>query len=314
LKNKLTFFDGIPVEPEETKKEKEMFFDPECIPCIIKQAYNAGKLFTNENKKIQLKIVKEACSAALQADENFTAPMFSSIIQSIVENNLGIKNPYQKLKEKNLEKAKPFIKYLETMVENSDDKLEMAVRTAILGNTIDLGANPNFNIEYEVNRITANNINQENLKNFSGNLKSSALILYIGDNFEEALFDKILIKQLLPRRIVFAVRSKPILNDITLSDAKILEIDKMCELIESGSTIAGTNLNECTPEFLDLFYKADMVISKGQGNFETLLNEERPIYFLFKVKCDAIAKRCGLSLGTNAIYVKKNQKVENEIL
>ncbi|HUX93942.1 MAG TPA: ARMT1-like domain-containing protein [Ignavibacteriaceae bacterium] len=291
-----------------------MFFDPECIPCIIKQAYNAGKLFTNGNKELQLKIVKEACTAVLSVNENFTAPMFSSTIQALVEKNIGVINPYHKLKEENLKKAKRFIKYLEMMVENSDDKLEMAIRTAILGNTIDLGANPNFDIEFEVNRITANDINQDNLKSFSKDLNKSSLILYIGDNFEEALFDKILIKQLLPKKIVFAVRSKPILNDITLADAKILGLDKICDVIESGSTIAGTNLSECTGEFLDLFNNADLVISKGQGNFETLLNEVRPIYFLFKVKCESIANRCGLNVGASALYLNRKKKEENEII
>ena len=291
-----------------------MFFDPECIPCIIKQAYNAGKLFTNGNKELQLKIVKEACNAVLSVNENFTAPMFSSTIQALVEKNIGVLNPYQKLKEENLKKAKRFIKYLEIMVENSDDKIEMAIRAAILGNTIDLGANPNFDIEFEVNRITANDINHHNLKTFSKDLSKSSLILYIGDNFEEALFDKILIKQLLPKKIVFAVRSKPILNDITLADAKILGLDKICDVIESGSTIAGTNLNECSLEFLDLFNKADLVISKGQGNFETLLNEVRPIYFLFKVKCESIANRCGLTVGASALYINRKKKGKNEII
>ena len=119
------------------------------------------------------------------------------------------------------------------------------------------------------------------------------------------MFDKILLKQLLPKRIVFAVRSKPILNDITLEDAKTLGIDKICEVMESGSKIAGTDLSQCSPEFLNFIEKADLVIAKGQGNFETLLNVERPIYFLFKVKCDVIGRRSGLPVGRNALYLNK---------
>jgi len=285
-----------------------MFLDPGCIPCIVNQAYNAAKHFTNDDKELQLKIVKEACNAVLSVNGDFTAPQFSSVIQSLIENNLGIKNPYQKLKEVNLKKVKRFIPYLETMVANSDDKLEMAIRAAIAGNTIDYGANPKFDIEDEVNRITANHIDLSVLKYFNEDLQKSSLILYIGDNFEEALFDKILLKQLLPKRIVFAVRSKPVLNDITLDDAKNLEIDKICEVIESGSKITGTDLSQCTPEFLNLFEKADLVIAKGQGNFETLMNAERLVYFLFKVKCEAIANRCGLTVGTSALFLNKNLK------
>jgi len=286
-----------------------MLLDPECIPCIIKQAYDSAKRFTSDNTELQFKIVKEACSAVLSIEENSTSPKFSSVIQNIIEKNTGFTNPYKKLKEKNIKEARCYIPYLETIVENSYDKLQMAVRAAIIGNIIDLGANPEFDIEYEVNRITNNNINLDSLKNFKDDLENSNLILYIGDNFEEALFDKILLKQLLPKKIVFAVRSKPILNDITLEDAKILGIDKICRVIESGSKIAGTDLFQCSPEFLNLFEKADLVIAKGQGNFETLLNVNRPVYFLFKVKCNVIARRSGLLVGTSALYLYNITKV-----
>lgn len=279
-----------------------MFLDPECIPCIIKQAHNASKLFTNGNTELQYKIIREACSAVLSVKEDSTAPTFSSTIQNIIEENLCIKNPYQELKEKNLKEARRYIPYLETIVENSYDKLQVAIRAAIIGNTIDLGANPKFDIEYEVNRITSNNINLDAFKYFNADLKKSNLILYVGDNFEEALFDKILLKQLLPKRIVFVVRSKPVLNDITFEDAKALGIDKICEVMESGSKIAGTDLSQCSPEFLNLFEKADLVIVKGQGNFETLLSTTRPVYFLFKVKCEVISRRCGFPVGASVLY------------
>jgi len=283
-----------------------MLLDPGCIPCIINQAYNAAKLFTNGNKEIQFKIIKEACSKIISIDEDFTAPKFSSFIQFLIEDNIGIKNPYQKLKEINIKKTEGFMSYLETMVESSDDKLEAAIRAAIAGNTIDYGANPKFNIQDEINKITENKINYESLNKFKNELKNAVSILYIGDNFEEAMFDKILLKQLLPREIIFAVRSKAVLNDITLSDAKFLEIDKLCNVIESGSEITGTDLGQCTQKFKDLFEKSDMVIAKGQGNFETLMNADRRVYFLFKVKCESIARQCGLPISTSAIYVNKN--------
>lgn len=287
-----------------------MYFDPGCIPCLIKQASNAAKLFTND-KDLQLKIVKEACREVLTVDGNFTAPMFSATVQLLIEETLKVENPYQKLKEENLIKAKRFIPYLQEMVEDSEDKLEMAVRVAIAGNVIDLGANPNFNIEHEVSKITSTGINLSAFNQFKEDLSKADSILYIGDNFEEALFDKILLARLLPKRIVFAVRSRPILNDITLDDAKNLGIDKVCEVIESGSKIAGTDLAQCNDKFLKLFNQADMVISKGQGNYETLLNTRRKVYFLFKVKCEAIAQRCGFPAGTSVLYLHNGMKVHN---
>jgi hypothetical protein len=109
--------------------------------------------------------------------------------------------------------------------------------------------------------------------------------------------------------VVYAVRSNEILNDITLQDAKILGIDKLCKVIESGSRISGTDLNEGTGEFIDLYKNADMIIAKGQGNFETLLNSERSIYFLFKVKCEVISELCGHPVGTGLLHLSNlNEK------
>jgi damage-control phosphatase, subfamily I len=289
-----------------------MFFDPGCIPCIITQAYNAARTFTNGDKEIELKILKEICNEVNNINKDCTAPGFSSIIQNSLERNLGVNNLYEGIKKANLITARQYIPYLDTMIKSSIDPLEMAVRTAITGNTIDMGANPEFNIEYEVNRITSDNIILTDFARFKEDLATSSLILYIGDNFEEALFDMFLLKVLSSRRVVFAVRSRSILNDITLKDAEYLGIDKICEVIESGSTIAGTDLSICTTGFLDLYRKADIVIAKGQGNYETLMNEKRPIYFLFKIKCEVISKRCGYPAGKGILLYNQPNKLSKD--
>jgi len=287
---------------------KTMFFDPRCVPCIINQAYNAARLFNKEDKELQLKIVKEACEAVSTIDHNYTAPLFSLTIQSIVEKHLGIVNPYATTKEKNRRIAEKYIPFFRTLMEASKDRLDTALRIAIIGNIIDLGASPQFDIEYEVNRISSNKIDLSLLSYFKDDLKKAGLILYIGDNYEEALFDKFLLSELLIKKVVFAVRSKAILNDITREDAERIGIDEICAVIESGSTIAGTNLKQGTTEFLDLYRKADMVIAKGQGNLETLINETRPIYFLFKVKCEVIAERSGYPLGCGVLWSNQQLK------
>jgi hypothetical protein len=286
-----------------------MIFEPECIPCIVNQTFNNACLLTNGDTELQIKILKKVCQEIETVNTNFSAPFFSSKKQAIIEEYLGVSDPYQLIKEKNLKAAEQFIPYLQSLVANSSGKLAMAIRIAIIGNIIDLGVNSNFNIENEVKKITSNYLELPAFLNFKEDLARAERILYIADNYEEALFDKILLTELLPKKIVFATRSKAVLNDITINDAKKLGIDKICEVIESGSTIAGTDLNECTPEFLELFKNADMVISKGQGNYETLLNEERPIYFLFKVKCEVISKRCGYPIGKGLLLLSQNKSV-----
>ncbi len=282
-----------------------MLISPGCIPCVVKQSYTLSRLLGVEDKNEQRKIIYDTISLLLENKEMLSAPHFSIMLQSILNKNLNGQSSFKKIKEKNRMNAERYLKYLELMLETSKDKLEMAVRISITGNTIDLGANPDFNLEKEINIITSSKINVDSIGKFKEDFNKANRILFIADNYEEALFDKFLIAQLKPKEVVFAVRSNEILNDITLEDAKRLGINKLCKVIESGSRIAGTDLNEGTPEFIDLFNRADLVIAKGQGNFETLLNAERSIYFLFKVKCEVISELCGYPVGTGLLYFKK---------
>lgn len=283
-----------------------MFFDPGCIPCIIGQAYNTSRLFPECNREGQLKIIKEVCAYVENIDENFSAPLFSSIMQSIIETNLDLDNPYKDIKKKNRTSAERYIPYLENIIDDSEDRLEVALKAAILGNTIDFAANPNFDIEKDLNQISSDNIALEMYEKFKSEFNNAKTILYIGDNYEEALFDKLLLRELKDKDVTFVTRSKPILNDITLHDAKVLGIDTICKVIESGSKIAGTVIEDCTNEFKELYNSSDLVISKGQGNYETLLDEERAIYFLFKVKCNVISERAGFPLGKGVLLLNKS--------
>lgn len=289
---------------DKIQNEVNLFFDPQCIPCIINQAYKAAQLFTNGNKELQFNILKEACSEVETINGEYSAPLFSAKIQSILEKNLKLTNPYKSIKDKNLENAKIFLPVFNYIYKSSKDRLEAAVKIAVLGNTIDMGANPDFDLEDEVNKLSSGEINLRDFKKFKEDLSSASSVLYIGDNYEEALFDKYLLELMKDKNLVFAVRSHPVLNDITLEDAERLGINKICRVIESGSKIAGTDIRNCSNEFMEIYNNADMVIAKGQGNYETLLDEKRSIYFLFKVKCDVIARRSGLSVGQSVLHYK----------
>jgi uncharacterized protein with ATP-grasp and redox domains len=281
---------------------KNYSIQPGCIPCIVKQAYNLSAMAGINNHKILKLILYETMEKLLVHKNLKTAPHFSIILQTIIGKYIDVNKALTEIKERNLQKALKYINYLTHMIEGSQDNLEMAIRSSIAGNTIDPAANPDFNIEREINIITSSNIILDSLPKFKSDLKKAGKILFIGDNYEEALFDKLLIQQLLPKEISFAVRSSQILNDITMEDAKRLDINKFCRIIETGSNIAGVDLDECTHEFLQSYNTADLVIAKGQGNYETLFDARRPIYFMFKVKCEVIAGICGYPVGTSMLY------------
>jgi hypothetical protein len=293
----------------KTKKNRtsSLLFEPECIPCIVNQAYNTSKIAAKANKYLHIKILKAIFSEIQTINHNSSAPYLASAIQSKIKKITGNNNHFAEIKLNNYNKVKQFRPFIEKIIDGSRDRLETAIRIAIIGNIIDLAANPDFDIEYEMNRIASSDFHLSDLEKLKNDLEKAKLILYIGDNFEEAFFDKFLIKELNSFNIVFAVRSTPILNDITLEDAKKLKLNKICKVIESGSKIAGTDVNKCSREFKEYFQKADIVIAKGQGNYETLINEKRSIYFLFKVKCKVIEEKTGYLKGKGILLYSKSK-------
>ena len=178
-----------------------MIISPECIPCIVKQSYTQSKLLGVQDKNLQNKIIYETMNLLLEMKDLPTAPHFSEKLQSIISKNLNGKASFKDLKKRNRETAEKYIKYLKTMVDASIDKLETAIRISITGNTIDLGANPNFDLEKDINTITSDQINLDSLELFREDLKKANRILFIADNYEEALFDKILIEQLCQEKL-----------------------------------------------------------------------------------------------------------------
>ena len=279
-----------------------------CIPCIVKQAQTLSQILAITDEDEQRTILFETMKALMDPTVVLSAPHFSTTLQTIVAHNNHGGGTYAVIKERNRRNAEQYIPYLSMMIAAAADPFEMAVRASIIGNTIDLGANPHYDLEKEINTVVTRSVNLDVLPSLKADVGKAKHILFIGDNYEEALFDKLLIQQLLPAKITFAVRSHEILNDITLADAHRLEVDTLCPVIESGSVIAGTALEQCSDQFMELYNSSDVVIAKGQGNYETLLDAERPIYFMFKVKCEAIAERCGYPLGSSVLHFHRGTR------
>jgi len=179
----------------------------------------------------------------------------------------------------------------------------MATRLAIAGNVIDLGAKADLK-EDDARTAVARSMEEPfhgDLDAFRRAVESAERILYLGDNAGEIVFDRLLIEQLSPRPVVFAVRGVPVINDATVHDALQAGLQNLVEVIDNGSDAPGTVLADCSEEFRRRFHDADLIVSKGQGNFETLFGETAPIFFLFKVKCPVVALHTGLPVGTHVL-------------
>ncbi|MEA1875506.1 MAG: ARMT1-like domain-containing protein [Bacteroidota bacterium] len=268
----------------------------DCIPCFMQQALRAGRMATsdeNELKQILDKTGDMVKTISMQATPAETGMMVYRIVREVT----GVNDPYKSIKQQHIRETKSIYPELEKIVANSDDKLLTAIKIAIAGNIIDLGVNKEFNIVRDVKNILEQDFAILDYDSFKTQLKKTKNILYIGDNSGESVFDKILIKEL-KKPVKYVVRSIPIINDVTREDAIASGLDEVAELIDSGSESPGIILNQATPDFVELFNTSDLVISKGQGNFEGLSDCKRQVFFLLKAKCHIISNHLDIEEGS----------------
>ncbi len=272
----------------------------DCIPCFLKQALRAGRIATDDENKIK-KLLDEVGMMIKTIPMENTPPETGALIYKKICELTENKDPYRKIKQINMQHALKMYPNLKQKVKESKDSLLTAIRLAVAGNVIDLGVDKEFNIEKDVEEILHQEFAIFDYQKFKKELKNAKEILYIGDNTGEAVFDKILIEEL-GKPVIFVVREIPVINDITIKEAKQLEIDKLATVMSSGSIAPGTILNKCNKQFVKKFKTADMIISKGQGNYEGLSEVNRLVFFLLKAKCSVIAKH--ISVQENDIILK----------
>jgi hypothetical protein len=276
----------------------------DCLPCFLNQALKTGRIVTTEEKilrEIMDRVMENLISIPLDAPP----PQIAQTVYRTIKSITGNEDPYSTIKRKQNEIALSLYPEFKEMTIHSGDHLLFALKLAIAGNIIDLGVQREVkDIKKEILETLSAPLTVNDYQAFRKSINNSKLLLYLGDNAGEIVFDRILIEQLKKidnLKIVFAVREKPIINDATMEDAKFVGIDKHVEVISNGSDAPATVLSECSAEFTDLFYKADMVIAKGQGNYESLSEENKNIFFLLKVKCQVVANHLNANVGDTVL-------------
>lgn len=270
-----------------------------CYPCILRQSIESAEMIEVNDKQMQqiIKHFGEILTPALEND--FTAPMLAAEIQKYIKNLTGFEDPYFDLKEKNLKEAQKLLPLVEAEIKKAEDPMLASLLMSAMGNSIDAGVSLNVNIKENIDQAIEDSFAHSDYKRFKEKIKKADSLLIIADNTGEALFDRLLLKELKTYNldITYAVREIPILNDITAEKAAELGIEKYAEIIKSGTTAPGMLMEEASQEFLAAYKNADLVISKGQGNLEGLLDIEEDIYFLLKAKCEIIAEVLGVELN-----------------
>ena len=262
----------------------------ECIPCILRQAIEAARQVTDDEQIID-EIIDNYSDMIPDIRESNPTPLVVSQIQRMIKDKTNTKDPYRSLKEKNIKLALDIYEDLQDLVDNDKDPLKRALLLSATGNVIDAGISVKIKVEESILNTMERGFSIDDYQTFKDKLNNCSTLLIIGDNAGEAVLDKLLLKELNKYDIdlIYAVREEPVLNDITKKEAKLIGLDKYAEVITSGCTAPGMLIEQANEKFLDVYNKADIVLSKGQGNLEGLSEEDRPIFFLLKAKCDLIA-------------------------
>ena len=282
----------------------------ECIPCFIKQSLEAARMATDD-EAIHEEIIKDVMKYLQSISFSNSPPEISREVHNIIRNKSNSSDPYKKVKDQSNKMAENLYPRLKELIEESDDSLLMAIKLSIVGNVIDFGTSNRFNVEEILDKAINQDFNDDAYPQFKESLIHAKTILYLADNTGEIFFDKPLIEELVKRnkKITYVVKANPIINDATIDDAKFTGIDKLAKILEGdkgqNKSTPGILLKYASNEFLELFNSVDMVISKGQGNYESLNESSRKIFFLLMVKCPLVARDMGTELARLVLEVKE---------
>lgn len=279
----------------------------DCIPCLARQTLAAARSITDD-AFIHEQALRAMLSLASDMDLSQSPPQLAQSVHRQLREITGVTDPYAAAKQQFNGMALDMLPELATRVATDLDPFAFALRLAIAGNVIDLGVNGGLT-ETEARAALDNALHEPFLGDVAAlrrNVDRARRILYLADNAGEIVFDRLFVDQLPADRVTVVVRGAPIINDATLADAQAVGLtDRVC-VVDNGSDAPGTVLSDCSGEFRRLFAAADLILAKGQGNYETLSEEARNIWFLLKIKCPVVATRIGAPVGTH-VALNQNQ-------
>jgi len=268
----------------------------DCYPCFLRQALEAARM-AGASEAQQRALLDRVLEALRGTDPSSTPPEIGDRIHRIVRQEVGSGDPYREVKDTSTRQALALLPWMKARLAEADDPLEMAVRMSIAGNIIDLGPGGEYDLWDAVERVLAQPFAIDDGPALREALSRAQQVLYLADNAGETVFDRVLI-EMLDVPVIYAVKGGPILNDATLEDARAAGVDTAAEIVSTGSDAPGTILKRCSEKFRRLYDEAELIIAKGQANYETLSEEGPRVFFLLQTKCPVIARDVGVPVGS----------------
>lgn len=270
----------------------------ECLICQVKaMEKRMDKYQIPEERRNTL--VGELIQSIAKIDLNTSySPEISRNIIDELEKHSQISDPYKTEKEESNREMLAHYRGFKEMVSQSPDPFDTALRLTIAGNIIDFGPTHKFDVWQTIDRVMNNDFAIDDSQQLRNEITKAKSVLYLGDNCGEVVLDKLFLETIQHPNVVFSVRERAVLNDVTLKEAKEVGISKVARLISNGDHAPSTLLHRVSPEFKAIYDSADLIISKGMGNYEGLMGENDPrLFFLLMIKCPAIGKNIGAQKG-----------------
>ncbi len=275
----------------------------ECIPCFLNQSLVAARKMALSNERTAF-VLREMLIFLHGQDWEVPPPVIARETQRLIRLLTKSDDPYHEQKAADTRRALELLPKLEAAVASSPSPFLTAVQFSLAGNAIDFGATDGWDtsVGNTYRQALQRPVDAPLVSGLEGNVGKAREVLFLTDNCGEIVFDRPLLNLIGSEKVTVAVRGKPVLNDATLEDAGRSGLTERFLVVSNGSDVPGTWLDDCSGEFRALFERADLVIAKGQGNYESLCEVTRTVWFLFMVKCAFVSRQIGKPVGAYAVY------------
>ena len=271
----------------------------DCFPCFVRQALAASRLVTSD-AEVHERVLRRVLAVMGRMEMGQSPPAMAEQVHRVISETVGDEDPYREMKRKFTELALRLLPRLREQVGRASDPFALAVRLVIAGNIIDAGVHPEVGPEHVRQAIEwalDAPYDRDVLEQLRVAVDKASSILYLADNAGEIVIDRLLLERIPADKIILVVRGGPVLNDATPADAAAAGLTNRLQVMDNGSSAPGTIVEDCSDSFRRRFAEADLVIAKGQGNYESLNEAKREVFFLFKAKCEVVARDLGCEVG-----------------
>ena len=277
----------------------------ECVPCFFAQAVRAARL-AGLHEAAARQLLDELGQLLPTFDASLPPPQNAAFLYRRLAELSGLEDPFAEIKREHTELALSLEPTLRAAAAGRDDPVDAWVRLAAAGNILDVGALAEIgDVEARLEEALEAEHPCWQIDLLKQALGGARTLLVVGDNAGETVLDRLLIEALLAEwpglEVRYAARGGPIINDATEEDARAAGLHHHATIVSTGSALPGVVLTEASDEFRRLFETVDVVVAKGQGNFETLCESRREVFFVLTVKCRVVARHLGLPLGASVL-------------